>query len=485
MFGLAIGLAFAQGARMLVVFPPLLAFLLMITALTYQFQGWLASLMSNPRRRRAVIVGATMAFVLIFQLPNLLNILRPWSQPQQADQAAALQRKLNELQRALQETKIDAAEFARLQQQAIEEDQRKTVQAWRNRLEDWDRMGRLMNLAVPIGWLPFGVMEAAEGRLAPAALATLAMTLIGAASLWRAYRTTMRLYQGQFTASQGRRTSINGAEGVTSADASSKSRWRLLETHLPWISEPAAAVALASIRSLLRAPEVKMMALTPLIMVVIGAVGLRQADSMPASIRPLIAVGAMVIVLLTWMQLLANQFAFDRDGFRVFVLCCASRRDILLGKNVAVAVLALAVSGVLLIVFQIVCPMRFDLLLAMLPQFISMYLLFCVLANLLSIYAPVPMAAGSFKPASTKLLPVFLQLTATMLVLPPMLAPTLLPFGIEPLFETLGWSVPLPLGLLLSIALCAGIVFAYRGCLNWQGGLLQAREQKILECVTG
>jgi hypothetical protein len=354
MFGLTIGLAFAQGARMLVVFPPLLAFLLMITALTYQFQGWLASLMSNPRRRRAVIVGATMAFVLIFQLPNLLNILRPWSQPQQADQATALQQKLNELQKALQERKIDVTEFARLQQQAIEEDQRKTVQAWRNRLEDWDRMGRLMNLAVPIGWLPFGVMEAADGRLAPAALATLAMTLIGAGSLWRAYRTTMRLYQGQFTASQGRRTAVSGAGAVTTAGASNQSRWRLLETHLPWISEPAAAVALASIRSLLRAPEVKMMALTPLIMVVIGAVGLRQADSMPALIRPLIAVGAMVIVLVTWMQLLANQFAFDRDGFRVFVLCGASRRDILLGKNLAVALLALAVSGILLIVFQIV-----------------------------------------------------------------------------------------------------------------------------------
>ena len=48
----------------------------MVTALTYQFQGWLASLMSNPRRRRTVIVVATAVFVLIFQLPNLLNSLR-------------------------------------------------------------------------------------------------------------------------------------------------------------------------------------------------------------------------------------------------------------------------------------------------------------------------------------------------------------------------------------------------------------------------
>ena len=56
----------------------LAAFLLMVTALTYQFQGWLASLMSNPRRRRTVIVVTTVIFVLIVQLPNLLNFLAPW-----------------------------------------------------------------------------------------------------------------------------------------------------------------------------------------------------------------------------------------------------------------------------------------------------------------------------------------------------------------------------------------------------------------------
>ena len=45
-----------KGILLLPVLPALAAFLLMVTALTYQFQGWLASLMSNPRRRRTVIV---------------------------------------------------------------------------------------------------------------------------------------------------------------------------------------------------------------------------------------------------------------------------------------------------------------------------------------------------------------------------------------------------------------------------------------------
>ena len=64
-----------KGILLVPVFLLLAAFFLMVTALTYQLQGWLASLMSNPRRRRTVVVATTAIFVLIVQLPNLLNLL--------------------------------------------------------------------------------------------------------------------------------------------------------------------------------------------------------------------------------------------------------------------------------------------------------------------------------------------------------------------------------------------------------------------------
>ncbi len=286
MFGLGLGAVFAQGPRLLFALPLSAAFLLMVTALTYQFQGWLASLMSNPRRRRAVMVGLTLAFMLIFQLPNLLNIFRPWAPPQRFGQAVALQEKLAKLQQAFQAREIDAAEFAGRQQQAIEENQREAAQAWHESLQHWQRRVRLANLALPIGWLPFGVMEAADGRMAPAAFATLAMTLIGAGSLWRSYCATVRLYQGHFTLGRSRRTPAATVQGI-----SHRPRRELLEAHLPALSEPAAAVALAGARSAMRSPEVKMMALTPLLMGAIGAVALLQAENIPAPVRPLIAVG--------------------------------------------------------------------------------------------------------------------------------------------------------------------------------------------------
>ena len=78
MLAYSLALIAVKGITMVPVLLLLAAFVLMITALTYQFQGWLASLMTNPRRRRTVIVVATAGFVLIMQLPNLLNFLGPW-----------------------------------------------------------------------------------------------------------------------------------------------------------------------------------------------------------------------------------------------------------------------------------------------------------------------------------------------------------------------------------------------------------------------
>lgn len=68
-----------------------------------------------------------------------------------------------------------------------------------------------------------------------------------------------------------------------------------------------------------------MMLLTPLIMnVIFGSMLLNGRQQVPELARPLVAIGGMVFVLLGMLQLTGNQFGFDRDGFRVFVLCTAN-----------------------------------------------------------------------------------------------------------------------------------------------------------------
>lgn len=438
MVALSLSLVFAKGPAMLAVFPLLAAFLLMVTALTYQFQGWLASLMTNPRRRRTVIVLVTAGFILLCQVPNLVNLMHLGKGPEKETTSESKAQSLQQLEHTF----------------------------------------RLVNLVLPPGWLPLGAAAAAEGNVLPALLGTLGMTGIGAFSLWRSYRTTVGLYTGRFTSGK------KSAATVPAPAKDAKPSVPLLERQLPGVSEQAAAVALGGFRSLLRAPEAKMMLLTPVLMLLIfGSIFLSRSVDMPEAVRPLIASGAMAMVLFTMSQLLGNQFGFDRSGFRVFVLSAAPRRDILLGKNLAFAPLALGMGLGVVVLVEVLYPMRPGYFLAALPQLLMMYLLFCLLANSLSIFAPLPIRSGSLKPVNPKAIPLLLHIAFAMLF-PLALLPTLLPLGVALILDGAGWNWAALLCLVLSLAECAAVVWLYRLGLGWQGSLLQAREQKILEIVT-
>jgi len=480
MLGFCLALIVAKGILLLPVLPLLAAFLLMITALTYQFQGWLGALMENPRRRRTVVMAATVILVLAFQLPNLLDRLEPGTQPPQVDQNALMRQELARLKRARQSRQIDGEEESRRAEEFARNLNLATQQAEREHAQHGERTARLVNLVLPVGWLPLGVAYAAEGDVRPSLLALLGMTLIGTASLWRAYRTTIRQYQGQSTNQKAR-----AAPAAAAPAGARKPGELLLEARPPGLSEPVSAIALGGLRSLMRAPEVKMLLLTPVILVpVFGSMLWRGRHDVPELIRPLVAIGGMLFILLGMLQLMGNQFGFDRDGFRVFVLCAAPRRDILLGKNLAFAPLALGMALILLAILQVFCPLRLDHFLAMFPQYVSMYLLTCLVTNLLSIYAPLPVAAGSLKASNPKLTTVLLQLIMVFFLVPLTQGPTLLPLGMEALWRFLGWTAAAPVCLVLTLAECAIVVVLYRLALEWQGSLFQAREQRILETVT-
>ncbi|HEV3344842.1 MAG TPA: ABC transporter permease, partial [Pirellulales bacterium] len=400
---------------------------------------------------------------------------------QQADRSSALVHELDELNRDFQAKKFDAEEHLRRQQEVIEKHQQEDKMATAATAQKWERAVNLLNWALPIGWLPLGVMKAAEGNVLVPPLAMVLLTAIGAGSLWRSYRTTLGIYRGQFTARKGRPATPAAAEPSISRATGA----RLLEKRLPGLSEPVSAIALAGLRSLLRSPEAKMMLLTPVLMsLVIGGAMLRSGNGLPVAVRPVAAFGAIIMVLFGMLQLMANQFGFDRDGFRVFVLCAASRRDILLGKNLAFFPLAATMAGMLLILLEVLCPLRIDHLLAMVPQFVSMFLLFCLLMNLMSIYAPIYIAAGALRPASPKVLVVLLQLAMFMIFFPISQLPTFVPLGIEALSEQLGWTSRAPIFLLLALAECIAVGFLYRWTLGWQGALLARRERHILQAVT-
>jgi ABC-2 type transport system permease protein len=481
MLGLNFGLLLSRGWTMLWLLPMLAAFVLMVTALTYQFQGWLAALMTNPRRRRTIIVVATMVFILLAQVPNLVNILFQWqNQPRQAPLPPpppfVQDQKEPNRQEELARYRDLLGEFHARRERENEERLQRTV---------W-----LMNLILPPGWLPAGVEAAAEGRAWLILLAILGPTLIGTASLWRAYRTTLRLYTGQYTSG---RTAGVPARSASKEELSpllalraGKGRASLLERKLPWLSEQASAITLAVFRSLLRAPEAKMLLLTPLLLLVIfgsGFLATAGRTDLPEAARSLTAFGAMVMVLFSMAQILGNQFGFDRDGFRVFILSPVRRRDILLAKNLAVAPIALTMGTAAAILVQIVYPMRLDHFLALAPRFVSMYLLYCLPANTLSIFSPLRVAPTSFQPTHPGGMAILWQMLFLFLC-PAIMALTLLPLGIEWIAEAMGGRQGMPLDLLLSLLECAVITLIYGLFLRIQGDWLHAREQRILQIVT-
>jgi hypothetical protein len=477
MLGLCIAMVFTKGPALLLLFPVLAGFLLMVTAITHQFRGWLASLMTNKRRRRTVIVIFTMTFILLGQLPNLINVLHPWTQA--FDDGQQLREQLAAVDRELAENKIDYQEATKRRDEIMKERQQDSTRREQDVWRKFQDSSTIINIALPIGWLPLSAMTLTKGSLWPAALGTIGMASIGVFSLWRSYRTTLRIYKGVFTSGKGKR--------VARAPASkpAKPSVAFLEKQLPWLSEQASAIALASFRSIVRAPEAKMLLLTPIILVIVfgGSVFAGKGVQMPVYVRPLLAAGSFAMVMLMLVQLVGNQFAFDRSGFRTYVLCAAPRRDILLGKNVAFLLPALSLCLFTTAVLQLLRPMRWDHFLACLPQMVSMFFLFCMAANWLSILAPMPVQSGSMKPMSPKGSIILLQLLFTFLF-PMTMSPTLLPLGIDFALDELGWRHGVPVALLLSILLCVGVILLYRKMLDWQGQALQAREKKILETVT-
>jgi hypothetical protein len=479
MLGFSLGLVFAKGPALLWQLPLLAGFLLMVTALTYQLQTWLAALVANPRRRGTVIALVTAVIVLVMMLPNLLNVMQLGRG--RVDRASRLYQEQEKLQRAWAEGRITPADYQ--QQQA----ELHRAFAYQERVlgeqmaQQVGEVIRFVNQVFPPGWLPLGAVAAAEGTVLPAVLGTLGLTLIGTVSLWRCYRTAVRLYTGQFTGGKAR--TVRAAPPPRRGEP----RTDLLEWQLPGLSEQAAAIALSGFRSLTRGPEAKLLLLTPVLLVVVFGTmyfgGARELRELPESVPPLMAFGAMATIVLTMVQVVGNQFGFDRGGFRVFVLCAARRRDILLGKNLAVAPLALGLGAAAVVLIQVIAPMRVDLFLAAFLQLLALYLLFCLAANLLSLYAPMPLPAGSLKPRRPKAVPILLQLLFVVLT-PVIVSPTLLPLGIEFVLRELGWVEGVPICLILSVLEGVAVVYVYRVVVGWQGRLLQDREQKILEVVT-
>jgi ABC-2 type transport system permease protein len=410
MVGVAVGAAAARGPAQLAIALPALALVFSATAWTYCFQGWIAAWMTNPRRRRFVVMGLALTVVLMGQLPNVLfNVLHV--------------------------------------------------------------------LEIP------GSKQAIQMAISPAGalLATVVLVGLGAIALWRGYRATVRFYRGE---SGGTSRRVNASEMVEKG-ANAKPSTRLVERRLPGLSEQASAVATASLRSVLRAPEAAMaFGAAMIVTCILGATMiLRLHARVPRAFAPLVLEGVMAFSIFMLVPFLCNQFGFDRDGFRSLLLSPVERRDLLVGKNAACLVLGLGACIPLLVVATITLRPEPLVVASALLQVATMLLTAATVGNVLSVLVPYRMAAGSLK--ATGLPPsAFLAVLGCQLFFPVLFLPAFVPSVAFLLWHRARWSMPGAVEVLLALIIALATAGIYLSTLSPVARMLQRRETIVLARVT-
>ena len=448
MLGLCLGLIFGRQWSMVCMFPLVLGLIFMITAWTYCLRGWLATLMVNKRRRRAIIAGITFAFVLLSQLPNLLgNFVFDHGRHRHRPAITAPP----EGQSPVRPTDSDKV---RLPVAVLE-----------------------AHKYVPFLWVGNGAMSLAQGHVWPAVLGAAGALGIGGLGLRRAYRTTLRFYQGQAA----------GTKTVRKAHAAKTvvARESLLERRLPGVPDEAAALGLAFLRSMMRAPEVKMaLAMNFVMLLIFGAmILLRRSAGLGEPVKPFILTGAMVFIFLGMSQLMFNHFGFDRGGFRQLVLLPVPRKWILMGKNLAFAPIALAMGLTVLVLAGLALRISLFVFLAGALQLAATFLIVSMGGNVLSTLVPHHVAAGSLKRTKTSSTTTLL-IFVSRLLFPAAMIPLFIPPAVGLLVSRVTSLPAAPVNLLFSAVLAGLLVLLYKLSLAPLGELLQRRERQILQVVT-
>lgn len=435
--GLTVGLALGRDTRLVVLLPLYLGFLFLISSWTYYLRGWLVQLMVNPRRRRTIIISLTAGMILIAQLPNIFfNVIHRTTMRGQPKNGAQMEEKLTAMKGVADK----------------------------------------LHYFLPPLWVGWGTRKAADNVWWPAAGSVLFCIAGGAIGLSRAYQSTLRFYRGAGKVAVLR---------TTAKTESARSTKRPLEGRLPFLADDISGAGLAFLRSMVRAPELKMALLGPVLMVgVLVMVFLgRDVGSGLRKAAPLVAIGMTVFSFTGILQIAFNQFGWDRTGFRALILLPTSRRSILLAKNVATSCLMLSLGMIIYVPVALFLHLPLTDLLSGLLQVISAVIMLCAVGNYFSIILPVRMNAGSLKPTK---MPV--TTTLAMMLLTLMLPIYMIPVYIGPALALLAaltrsnWSHLVNLACSVGVLVCVSVLYGLS--LKPLGRLFWEREQRILQTVT-
>lgn len=448
MLGLALGGAVARGPVMLLMVPLVVAFVLAVTAATYWVRGALAGWVANPRRRRTVVMVLVLLIIGAVQIPPVLMMKRS----------------------------RDARERPKPAQQAERGRGRPPVPT---EFENAVQSFIAAQPYVPLLWLPAGAHGLAAGRTGAPALFTLGGLAIAGLCLAQAYRGTVRFYRGETDARAAAPARARAAPGSPAA----ASRLRLIERNLPWVPPEAAAVALATLRSNLRAVEVRMgfaglvIGWVSMAAVVVFAPRL-ELEGWKAHFAP---TAALLVAVAMSSTFLVNVFGLDRHGFRATVLAPVARRHVLLGKNLAWLVFCGPASVLVAVPSCIFLQVPAAAMAGLVLQHLALLALALMAGDLISILSPVKVEPGSLGATKQSTKAALVQLVAMLLF----------PVALAPVFAAPAatWWLPAAgagrwVEILASAVVFGLAVLGYAWSRRPLGRLLQRRELRILDVVT-
>lgn len=425
---LVAGLAVRNGAVILFGIFTVLAFYLAVSGWTYYLRGWLAALMENKRKRRLLIMVLPMFLILVGWAPQFLIRLGPRWLP-------------------------------------------------------GDPLTVLMagNMLLPPGWLPLALQSLVLGDLYTASACTIGLVGLGILPLSVGYRATRRHYLGV----ESRRERKHDAKRQKARGKPAESIF--VNKSIPGFDEETSAVAVASIKMLLRHPMVRMQLIAPfLVGLFLFALYFFRSGGLlrvPASARTVIPTAALAWPLLNGATLFANIFGTDGNGFRSFILLPTPRRTYILGRNLALG----ALFGGQMAVFVLLASGIFRTgLMSLVIAFLNVgyaALLLSALGNVCSLYLPYRVSSDSMRGPGNRpvaVLTMFLFLFLMPLVLLPPMVCALIDPALAYVYE--GWWFPA--GVIMSLLFLGLALLGYRWLLDVCGGILATREARILEALT-
>ena len=283
------------------------------------------------------------------------------------------------------------------------------------------------------------------------------------ATYWIARRAALGL--------EGRRKQKRAIEPATAL--AGYSGWQL-----PFMPAELSAIVEKEVRYAMRNAQVRMMALMPLVLLIIRLVNSQRfpTENTESSFlnysSGLMATGGVLYVFLILAGLSCNQFAYEEGGMRTLILSPVDRRKILLGKNIALAIVAFAFSTFLLILNTLIFQdLTVANLLFILLSFVIFAALSSMIGNWLSIRFPKRMQFGKRLNVSG---------VAGLLIIPMVFVLAAAPLGATLIGYFSESRLNEYLALMVFALLSLGLYYVV---LNFHGRSLAQREIEILEVV--